>query len=42
MIERPATKKVLRLGERYLPERELQAVPQLAKTGGYICTAAVP
>ena len=26
---------------RYLPQAELQAVPELAKTGAYICTAAV-
>jgi methyltransferase (TIGR00027 family) len=30
------------LRKRYLPDREWQAVPELAKSGGYVCTAAVP
>ena len=30
------------LRARYLPPAEARAVPELAKAGSYICTAAVP
>jgi hypothetical protein len=30
------------LRARYLPPSELKAVPELGKSGSYVCTAAVP
>jgi hypothetical protein len=30
------------LRARFLPAAEAKAVPELAKAGGYICTAGVP